>query len=535
MSSSREELLFAGSSAGSSDSRAEKLSFSEQSSDGNTKIDKTWKVLIVDDEVAIHDITTLSLKHFTFQSRHLEFFSAYSGEQAKQILKEESDLAVILLDVVMENDKAGLDVVKYIRDELKNHFIRIILRTGQPGVAPENEVVEQYDINDYKDKTELTIQKLSTSMFTALRSYRDLMALNCHRAGLEKVINASASIYKVHDLSVFVSGLLQQLISVVGPDQDSFCSEISGFVCGCDVPTTEDRLSKVSYGTGMFADAAHKPFGELVSETTMDRLKEAIRKKSSLYFEDESIFVVQNKQDDYGLIYLAHDCQSDASRHQLVELFSSNISIVYENLSLYKELDDTQSEIIFTLGTVAEFRSNETAAHVERVGRYSQLLAIKYGLDSKEAQLIKMASPLHDIGKIGIPDEILNKPGKLTVEEMDIMKKHCEIGYDMLKHSKRSILKAAATIAHEHQEKWDGCGYPQQLAGKDIHIYGRIVALADVFDALGSDRCYKKAWPLEKIIDYFKEQKGLHFQPKLVDIFIDNLDEFLAIRDRFKV
>lgn len=528
MSCSREELLF-------SDSKADSLHSSEQSSDDSNNIGKTWKVLIVDDEVAIHDITTLSLKHFTFQSRHLEFYHAYSGEQAKQVLRDEKDLAVVLLDVVMENDKAGLDVVKFIRDDIQNHFIRIILRTGQPGVAPENEVVEQYDINDYKDKTELTIQKLSTSMFTALRSYRDLMALNCHRAGLEKVINASASIYKVHDLSVFVSGLLQQLISVVGSEQDSFCTEISGFVCGCDVPNSEDRLSEVSYGTGSFANAAHKSFGELVSDKTMERLKEAIRKKTSLYFEDESIFIVQNKQGDYGLIYLAHDCQSDSSRHQLVELFSSNISIVYENLSLYKELDDTQSEIIFTLGTVAEFRSNETAAHVERVGRYSQLLALKYGLDVKEARLIKMASPLHDIGKIGIPDEILNKPGKLTAEEMDIMKQHCVIGYDMLKHSKRSILKAAATIAHEHQEKWDGSGYPLALSGEAIHIYGRIVALADVFDALGSDRCYKKAWSLEKIIDYFKEQKGLHFQPQLVDIFLENLDEFLVIRDKFKV
>ena len=243
---------------------------------------------------------------------------------------------------------------------------------------------------------------------------------------------------------------------------------------------------------------------------------------------------MQNKQGDYGLIYLAHDCHSDASRQQLVELFSSNISIVYENLSLYKELDDTQSEIIFTLGTVAEFRSNETALHVERVGRYSQLLASKFGLDVKEARLIKMASPLHNIGKIGIPDEILNKPGKLASEEMDNMKQHCVIGYDMLKHSKRRILKAAATIAHEHQEKWDGSGYPLALSGENIHIYGRIVAIADVFDALGSDRCYKKAWPLDKIIDYFKSQKGHHFDPTLADIFLDNLDDFLKIRDKYQ-
>ena len=145
-----------------------------------------------------------------------------------------------------------------------------------------------------------------------------------------------------------------------------------------------------------------------------------------------------------------------------------------------------------------------------------------------------MASPMHDIGKVGIPDAILNKPGKLTDDEFKIMKTHSALGYQMLKHSNREILQMAAIVAYTHHEKWDGTGYPKKIKGEAIHIFGRITALADVFDALGSDRCYKKAWELEDILALIKEERGKHFDPDLVDLFLGNLDEFLVIRDRFK-
>ena len=157
-----------------------------------------------------------------------------------------------------------------------------------------------------------------------------------------------------------------------------------------------------------------------------------------------------------------------------------------------------------------------------------------YGLGEAEAELLKIASPMHDIGKIGIPDAILNKPAKFTPEEFEIMKNHAVIGYNMLQGSDRKLLKTSATIAYEHHEKWDGSGYPRGLKGQDIHIYGRITAIADVFDALGSDRCYKKAWELDRILNLFKEEKGRHFDPVLIDLFFENLDKFLAIRDTYK-
>ena len=207
---------------------------------------------------------------------------------------------------------------------------------------------------------------------------------------------------------------------------------------------------------------------------------------------------------------------------------------IREIIALNKEIKETQKEVIFSMGTIGENRSKETGNHVRRVAEYTKILALYSGLPEEEAEMLKQASPMHDIGKVAIPDAVLNKPGRFDEHERKIMDTHALLGYDMLKHSQRSLLKMAATVAYEHHEKWDGSGYPNQLSGEEIHIYGRITAVADVFDALGSDRVYKKAWDDEKIFELFRNERGKHFDPKLIDIFFENLDEFLAIRDRFK-
>ncbi|TDA69326.1 HD domain-containing protein [Sulfuricurvum sp. IAE1] len=223
---------------------------------------------------------------------------------------------------------------------------------------------------------------------------------------------------------------------------------------------------------------------------------------------------------------------------QLSDAFNTMIrgmdSALGEITALNKEIEDTQREVVFTMGSIGESRSKETGNHVRRVAEYSKLLALYYGLAEEEAEMLKQASPMHDIGKVAIPDAILNKPGRFDDEERRIMDTHAELGYDMLKHSQRPLLQTAAIVAYEHHEKWDGSGYPRGLKEEQIHIYGRITALADVFDALGSDRVYKKAWTDEKIFALFKEERGKHFDPGLIDIFFAHLDEFLAIRERLR-
>ena len=196
-----------------------------------------------------------------------------------------------------------------------------------------------------------------------------------------------------------------------------------------------------------------------------------------------------------------------------------------------REIVDTQKEIVHTLGEVVENRSAETANHTRRVSEMCYLLARRAELTEVEAHLLRMASPLHDVGKISIPDNILNKPGSLTKDEYTIMKTHASVGYRILSKSKRPIFKAAATIAYEHHERWDGMGYPRGIAGERIHIFSRIVSLVDVFDAVYTDRVYRPAMSLEETLDIIREGSGREFDPRLATIFLKHLDEFLAIHD----
>ena len=198
-------------------------------------------------------------------------------------------------------------------------------------------------------------------------------------------------------------------------------------------------------------------------------------------------------------------------------------------VDLNNEIEETLRETIFTMGVIEERRSKETSNHTKRVAEYCKLLATKLGLPNRDIELISAAAPLHDIGKLGIPDEILFKPGKLSTKEFEAMQNHSAIGYSMLSHSGRDMLKAAAVIAHQHHEKWDGTGYPWGLKGEDIHIYGRVVGLSDVFDALLSERPYKAAWSLDEAIAWIKKESGRHFDPQLVDILFEYQDEFVVI------
>lgn len=204
--------------------------------------------------------------------------------------------------------------------------------------------------------------------------------------------------------------------------------------------------------------------------------------------------------------------------------------VKYEQIRLLTELEDSQKEIIHVLTELMEATSDETGKHIKRVSESSALLA-KYhpSLSETDRQTLYHAAPMHDIGKMTIPSEILHKPGSYTEDEFTIMKQHTSNAYALLNRSNRRLMKAASIIAHEHHEYWDGSGYPRGLHGSEIHIYGRVVALADVFDALTHSRRYKHAWEIDKVVDYIKDRRETQFDPELVDIFMTHLDEFIAI------
>lgn len=207
-----------------------------------------------------------------------------------------------------------------------------------------------------------------------------------------------------------------------------------------------------------------------------------------------------------------------------------------ESAMLYRVLEETQRESIFLLGEVGEWRSPETGLHTKRVAEYCRTMGELIGLSPEQVEEVQMASPLHDLGKVAIPDQILNKPGKLTDDEFTLMKEHARYGAELLNKTAKPnapLLQSAAVIAMTHHEKYNGRGYPQGLKGEDIPLYGRIVAIADVFDALANPRCYKPAWERERIIKLFEEEKGEHFDPEFAQLFLDNADEFFAINEKY--
>lgn len=198
------------------------------------------------------------------------------------------------------------------------------------------------------------------------------------------------------------------------------------------------------------------------------------------------------------------------------------------------ELDNATDTLINILARVGEMRDNDTGKHVIRVGKYARLLSEAYGLPTDICYLIEKAAPLHDIGKIGIPDHILLKNGKLTDAEWDKMREHAEMGADLLSDHNSLLIQLAASIALSHHEHWDGSGYPSQLKADSIPIEGRITAISDVFDALTSERPYKKAWSIEEAIEYIKNKTGTQFDPRLVELFIENISKIIAIREYYK-
>ncbi|ASP33458.1 DUF3369 domain-containing protein [Labrenzia sp. VG12] len=489
---------------------------------------RTWKVAIVDDDEQVHQVTKLALSGFSFRGDRLELVHAYSGKEARELFQEHPDIAVLLLDVVMEDDHSGLEFAKHVREELKNAHVRIVLRTGQPGHAPESRIISDYDINDYKEKTELTAQKLYTLMFSCLRSYRDIMALERNRRGLEHVISASQDIFTHDSISTFAEGVMEQISSLLYADQGALMCELNGLV-------THENRAGITFlaGTGKFENKEGKVLNDFLPGEVLSRLSLVEDDSGSIEVGDHFLSYLSTKDGHRNILLISGVRFAHPSERRIMNLFCQNALIAFDNLNLRVEIEETQRELVYRLGEAVETRSRETGNHVQRVAEFSKILALKSGMSARDAEILKHASPMHDLGKIGIPDSILNKPAKLTEEEWEIMQNHASLGAQMLGNSDREILNVGAIVALEHHEKWDGTGYPNGKSGEEISLVGRITAITDVFDALSSDRCYKNAWPHDEVVQYLISEKGKHFDPDLVDLFIENMDEMRSVQSRY--
>lgn len=506
-----------------------KLNFKENTLKRKENHDKRMKVLIADDDLAIHQVTKLVLQEIVFNGEKLEFISTYSGKETMEVLKNDNDIAVILLDVVMEEEDSGLKVAKFIREELKNQRIRIILRTGQPGSAPEKDVINNYEINDYKEKTELTFQKLYTCVLSSLRSYRDLKTIEKSKENLEKIIIAGRNLFMERSLENFTSAVLKHMSYLLKMQEEEF------YLCRAEYAEENNINSFYIIACDEGKNTSIKiNVEEKIPPEILSKMENCLKQKKSVFLENEFIAYVETKKEVEHIIYFRGTAELLELDKEMLQIFSNDVVATYENLLLNKLIINTQKELIYTLGDVVESRSKDTANHVRRVTEYAVLIAQKLGLSKKDVELIKMATPVHDIGKIAIADTILNKPGKLTAEEFEKIKPHTLIGAEIMKNTDLEIFQAGAIIALNHHERWDGSGYPNGKKGEEIHIYGRITALADVFDALTHKRVYKEAWPMEEVLEFIKNGRGSQFDPTVVDIALENMSTLVAIKEKFK-
>jgi len=510
----------------------EPVTFKKESEEAPThlidELNDFWHLLVVDDDIEVHSVTLLALRNVEVLGKKLKFYTAESAKQAKEILQKDIPFALALIDVVMETDQAGLDLVRWIRNVQKNDHIRLVLRTGQPGQAPERDVITNYDINDYKEKTELTANKLYTLTYSCLRAYRDIIALYDNKKGLETIIKSSNKLFAHQSLKDFTQGMLQQLCALFHIDTGAIFTNVN-FIAA----SHGKNNSNVIAATGRFAGLLNHSLDDFIAIIDDKSLKKLCDEGGQHFGENYFIGVYESHLDGKNLFFIEGIEDINQLDRQLIEIFGNNIGLAFDNQAMYEEVEITQREMIYRMSEAVESRSKETSNHVKRVALTCQYLANAIGLSYTEIDILYKASPLHDIGKIAIPDHILNKPGKLNGDEWQRMKTHAQIGQDILASSELTVLKAGAIIAGEHHENWDGSGYPLGKKGEDIHIYGRITAIADVFDALVNKRCYKAAWTIEEAMMFLKEMSGVKFDPSLIFILLNHQSELMAIQDKY--
>ena len=377
-----------------------------------------WQILVVDDEPAVHEVTKLVMSGFEMDGRSLEFTHCYSAAQARTVLAKRSDIALILLDVVMESEHAGLELARHIREDLGNLNVRIVLRTGQPGQAPEEQVIKDYDINDYKEKTDLTRRKLITVFYAGLRAYRDLMRIEMARQGLRRSIEAIGHVYDSHNLRSFASAVLEQVNYLLDLKGEGLCaSRMAAYTANAS-----NGHIKVLAATAAYSQLL---VDEEVSNLPPDirsALQRVLQDKTTHYGDRYYAGYFQTKAGSESMIYMAFPEPISDTARGLLETFSCNVAVSYDGLLLREETEAARRATISIMGSAIEQRTSEASVHLQRVGDIAALLAAQSGMPERDVEILRIAASLHDVGKACIPDHILTKPGPLNEDEWETVK-----------------------------------------------------------------------------------------------------------------
>mgnify|MGYP000114217170 CR=1 FL=1 len=488
---------------------------------------KVWRVLVVDDDESVHQVTRLVLADAEIEYRKLDIVSVYSSSEAKTLLEKDDSFCMAFVDVVMETDHAGLELVEWIRNDLKNQDIRLVLRTGQAGSAPEARVIKDFDINDYKEKTDFTSGKMITTVYAGIRAYRDIMTIKRSLDAFKQLIKATHDLLKINQFRQFGSAALNHLLTLMDVDSSAL------YIARTKIDFDEESSNFIIACTGKYTCQTDDFESSPIDENVKRLIQRAFEEKKHISSDEFFVGYYQTSSNASSVLYIEFDDDGENFKANLAELFATNVALILESLAHQQEVERTQKELLYIVGEAIEARSENKGAHVRRVALICELLAKKLELKDDFIEAIRLAAPLHDLGKLGIPERILKKEGKLTEEEWEIMKTHTLIGGELLKKSSVGVSKLAAKLALHHHENWDGSGYPEGLIGVNIPIEARIMAIADVFDSLGSSRSYKSPWVIEDIRDFMASDNGKKFDPQLIELLMESFEEFCQIRQQY--
>ncbi|MGX5914428.1 DUF3369 domain-containing protein [Aliidiomarina sp. Khilg15.8] len=467
-----------------------------------------WKILIVDDEPEVHAVTKLALSDFSFLGRGLEFHSAYSGEEARELATQHPDAAIVLLDVVMESDDAGLHVAKFIREDLGNRFTRIILRTGQPGQAPERTVIVNYDINDYKSKTELTAQKLFTAVMSSLRSYRDIISIDHSRHGLEKVIASSTNLFALQSMEHFVDGLVQQLSWVIGGARQTL------YAAAGRSPQPEQMVIRAAYGEDA-DNLMNQQIKAALPKKVLPEVDKVVRSHGIYY------------GDDFVLAYCPSQCRPQGallcltgltrplidSEKELLQLFADNVQLAHDNVTCLQDTDELLAGLVARLMTLEQ---EQVARSIERQSPFvqvTQAVAEAQGMSKSRAQQTATAATLYERA-----EELFAVMDDQPASKVSPCQERLKRAVRPLHMAESDIAQIAYRALSERLERWDGLGLPAGKQGDAIALESQVLVLSGHFCRLAQEDI-----DATQLLDRLNAERERHYSSALLDVVADNL------------
>lgn len=473
-----------------------------------------WKVLLLEPSAGLRQAIVHQLQGLELGGRGLYLLEASSQAQALDCLDAHPDLALALLAQGADGERDGLGLVRHIRQVRGNPMLRIILRLSDAGSAPQRSDIERLDIDDCRDAQDCSAQTLYLCVRLALKGYRDLQTIALNRQGLSHILSVTPDLYDLHrdKLEDYFRGVLMQLIGICKVGQSGLISTIDGMVM-----TVEGQDVCIRAGAGDFEEGVGNADRRAQIVDLCSKVVTGHAATEGLRAGAVVVPLAVGKA-VFGFVYLESADDLSLSDRELIQVLANQCASSLQNFRLNHSLEESYEEAIDMLAQVAEYKDSATGSHIHRIEEYTRLLAQELGLPPHEVARFSRASRLHDIGKVGIPDELLRKRGSLSADEFETMKQHSTIGDAILKRSPAMAL--ARLVARSHHEHWDGTGYPDGTAGAAIPFVARIVAVVDVFDALISHRPYKGPWLEDKAVAAVADGSGRHFDPAIAQAFL---------------